>query len=70
MPGLDGLGLAAKVKVARPDLPVLMISGYGGHDLSRRGLVASADRFLTKPFSRNDVLTRVRKLLDGCDRNP
>ncbi len=45
MPGLSGLDLARELRSCRPDLPVLIISGYAQTD----GIAPSFPR-LTKPF--------------------
>jgi PAS domain S-box-containing protein len=50
MPGLSGTELAAMIRASRPDLPVLIVSGYA--DLE--GLPADLPR-LTKPFRQADL---------------
>ena len=63
MPGMSGLDLLPRVKQARPDLPVLMITAYGGPDTRRIALERGADGFLTKPIDftalRAEIDTRV-----------
>ena len=64
MPGeLDGVGLARWVRAHRPDVPVLLTSGYDGkgwlgNDLSRDV------RLLQKPYTQDQVLRHIRRLLD------
>jgi signal transduction histidine kinase/ActR/RegA family two-component response regulator len=63
LPKLSGRALATQVRVQRPDLRVLFMSGYeniGTVDQPGPG----TDR-LQKPFSLNTLLERVRALLDG-----
>ena len=49
IPGMSGLDLRPIVKTRRPDLPVFMISAYGGADTVTTALACGADEFLTKP---------------------
>lgn len=60
MPGMTGPELIERVRVARPDLPVLLISGYAQDDLE------SDDPYLSKPFTPVQLVSRVRGVLDGA----
>lgn len=57
MPGLSGTQLAEEVRTLRPDLPVLLLSGYGGPQLEARAREAGVHRLLAKPLQR-DALAR------------
>jgi nitrogen-specific signal transduction histidine kinase/CheY-like chemotaxis protein len=50
MPELTGTQLAVSIKELRPDLPVIVASGYGGADLHRRALAAGACAVVNKPY--------------------
>jgi CheY-like chemotaxis protein len=50
MPHLTGTQLAVSIKELRPDLPVIVASGYGGADLYRRALAAGARAVVNKPY--------------------
>jgi CheY-like chemotaxis protein len=58
MPGLSGTQLAEQLAEDRPDLPVLYMSGFAGHDLLERG-----EAFLAKPFLADDLLAAVESLV-------
>ncbi len=61
MPGpVDGLGLAAYVRLHRPDLKVIITSGHAGPDHAA-GL---ADAFLSKPYELGAIVARIRTLTD------
>jgi CheY-like chemotaxis protein len=60
MPGLSGTDLALILAAERPDLPVLIVSGYADLD----GLPADLPR-LTKPFRQADLAAAVEKLRSG-----
>jgi PAS domain S-box-containing protein len=68
MPHLTGSQLAASAQFLRPELPVLIITGYGAE--LRDGHVAGDEpAVLTKPYSLRDLSAAVRALLDGA-RSP
>ena len=50
MPGMSGLELLPKVKAARPDVPVIMITAYGDTETKRKALEGGAEALLTKPI--------------------
>lgn len=59
MPYMGGVELAKQLRARRLTLKLICISGYpGGHDGE---LVTD---FLAKPFSREDLLSKVREVLD------
>ena len=60
MPGeLDGIGLARKVAVLRPQLPILLTTGY-----SEAAIAASAEglRLLAKPYRLEDLAAELDML--------
>lgn len=62
LPGMDGRTLVERLRGARCNVPVLMLTAL--HDVSYRvaGLDAGADDYLTKPFSFEELLARLRAL--------
>jgi DNA-binding response OmpR family regulator len=75
LPDRDGLELLARVRgtdgaMARvdPDLPVLLLTGRTA-DLDRlRGFQRGCDDYVTKPFSYQELLARIRALLRRSTR--
>jgi CheY-like chemotaxis protein len=63
MPGMSGLNLLPKVRAARPDVPVIMITAYGDAETKRKVLEGGAEALFTKPIDfgvlRNDIEARV-----------
>lgn len=63
MPGMSGLELLPKVKAARPDVPVIMITAYGDPETKRKALDGGAEALLDKPIDfallRNQIDLRV-----------
>jgi len=66
MPGMGGRELADEIARIRPGLPVLFMSGYTNDEIIRRGLVSPGVPFLQKPFSPEDLATKVREVLDAA----
>lgn len=64
MPGLSGREVAERLRLARPGLATVFISGYTADEVVRRGIVDGEHVFLPKPFT-PDALTRlVAEVLD------
>jgi len=59
MPGMDGHALAQHVHKSRPELPVLLITGYTGPTEDVRDLP-----LLTKPFSQAEIAAALRSLFE------
>ena len=66
MPGLGGLDLIRAMRALRPDIRVLLMSGYTDDEMTRRGILTPELTFLPKPFDVNDLLQRVREVLDAA----
>ena len=67
MPRLDGSGLIRALRAARPDLPVVVMTGYapsGGAAAFWRDGEAPVSLFV-KPIDMDAVLAELRKLLPG-----
>jgi PAS domain S-box-containing protein len=60
MPGMDGVTLAERMRVAQPDLPVLFITGHVGTEVSSR--LPSDAAVLRKPFRALDLVSSVARL--------
>lgn len=62
LPGLSGLELAEAARVSRPDLPILLITGYVGKSLGTLRPVGDME-VLRKPFTLDELAARVQMLL-------
>jgi DNA-binding response OmpR family regulator len=63
LPGCDGLDVLKELRVAKPDLRVIMLTARGGIDDRVEGLDAGAVDYVTKPFSFDELAARVRAQL-------
>jgi CheY-like chemotaxis protein len=64
MPGMDGMDLARQAHQLRPDLPVLIITGFAHSD--RLNNLPHGFALLRKPFRREDLLAAVTRLLSAA----
>ncbi|PRQ07794.1 hybrid sensor histidine kinase/response regulator [Enhygromyxa salina] len=62
MPGLDGLELLAKIRERRPDIPVIISSGYAQDEGSRQLSALGIDAILQKPWAPRDLVHLVGEL--------
>ena len=65
MPGPSGVDLAEQLKAIRDDVRVLFMSGYTDNAIVRNGLLAEGAAFLQKPFTPEELLRKVRQVLDA-----
>jgi two-component system cell cycle response regulator CpdR len=63
MPGLDGVALAKRAVAASPRLRIVLMSGFAGGVERARTIKGAAVRFLSKPFTLEQVRSEVRAAL-------
>lgn len=59
MPNLDGVGLSRRIRQSS-EIPIIVLSVRGQDRSKVEALDAGADDYVTKPFSTNELLARVR----------
>jgi two-component system nitrogen regulation response regulator NtrX len=64
LPGIDGIQTLEEIKVLKPDLPVIMISGHGNIELAVKATRMGAYDFLEKPLSLERVLLVAKRALE------
>ncbi len=69
MPDMDGWEVCKAIKETTPDLPISILSACGSEDDIKRSLAAGADRHLTKPIVRDEILSTVHDLLKDFKHN-
>ncbi|MGZ8398502.1 MAG: response regulator [Gemmatimonadales bacterium] len=70
LPEMNGPELGRRMRAARPDVPVLYMSGYPGLEVAERGLIAPDAPFIEKPFTAAALAQAVRALLTGVGPSP
>ena len=63
LPKMDGFELCKEIRAANPAIPILMLTALGSTDDKLDGFDAGADDYLTKPFSIDELLARLRAAL-------
>jgi two-component system response regulator MprA len=63
MPGVDGLGVARRLRGRGDPTPILMLTARDAVPDRVAGLEAGADDYLVKPFALDELIARVRALL-------
>jgi YesN/AraC family two-component response regulator len=65
MPGMSLSSLIAGLDAVQPNSKTLIMSGYTGEAVVRRGISESDIPFLQKPFTGHTLLSKVREVLDA-----
>ncbi|MGH3672948.1 MAG: response regulator transcription factor [Pseudonocardiaceae bacterium] len=63
LPDCDGFTLARQLRAAHDQLPVLFLTARDGVDDRIAGLTAGGDDYVTKPFSLEELVLRLRAIL-------
>ncbi|MFC3227775.1 response regulator transcription factor CtrA [Marinibaculum pumilum] len=63
LPDLNGYDVLRRLRSARIDTPVLILSGMSEPDKKVKGLGYGADDYLTKPFNKDELVARVRAIV-------
>jgi CheY-like chemotaxis protein len=68
MPELNGVEVAKAVTARRPHLPVIFMSGYTEETIAYHGVQTDVHVFMAKPFMTDELLRKVREVLDAAKR--
>jgi two-component system OmpR family response regulator len=63
LPGLSGHEVCRRIRVDGLEMPVVMLTALGEEAQVVRGLNLGADDYVTKPFSLDEVVARIRAVL-------
>ena len=68
MPDLLGTEFASEIRRLRPDIPIILMSGYGGPQLATRAAAIGINEVLRKPLQRRDLAESLARVLEfGAD---
>ena len=63
LPDFDGLEVMRRIRTETPDVPVIFLTAKDALDDRIGGLTAGGDDYVTKPFSLEEVVARLRALM-------
>lgn len=62
MPGQDGFEMIKRARKIRPEMPILMMTGYLTAETIEAGRRAGADNCIAKPFTPEELIQAVKKI--------
>lgn len=62
LPDMDGIGFIRSCSEVAPHSAIVLMSGFGSHDIALEGIRAGARDYISKPFTFDELLLVVRKL--------
>jgi CheY-like chemotaxis protein len=65
MPGMSGSEVYENLRKIKPDIKVLLSSGYSINGHAQEILDRGCNGFIQKPFTLNDLSRKLREVLDG-----
>jgi len=68
--GEDGLRMLRYIRERLPNVPVLLITGWGSIELAVQGMKAGANDFITKPWQNNHLVQSVRTAIKLAGGTP
>jgi len=70
LPDMDGFDVVRKLRIAQIKTPILVLSGLSKTEDKVKGLGFGADDYLTKPFSKNELLARIHAIIRRSHGHP
>ncbi|NWH03781.1 response regulator [Desulfobacter latus] len=64
MPEMNGRDLAKNLRLLYPNLNLLFMSGYTANVIAHHGVLDEGVQFIQKPFAKQDLVIKVREVLD------
>ncbi len=65
MPGMSGKELWDQIRVIKPEIRVVYMSGYPADVISRQGVLDSGVHFIQKPFSTTDLGKKLQSVMES-----
>ena len=63
LPDMHGYEVLKKLRLAKVDTPILILSGMSEPDSKVKGLGFGADDYLTKPFNKDELVARIHAIV-------
>lgn len=68
MPGLSGLDILSAVKKFQMEIPVIVITAFGGEQVYRRSIARGADGYLEKPIHFHKLRNLIQELVSPKEK--
>ena len=68
MPNLTGDQLSVKMRSVRPDIPIIICTGYSERINDEKAKKLGINGFLSKPMIKSDLVKTIREVLDDSDK--
>ncbi len=66
MPRMDGIEVLENIKKRKPEIPVIVYTGYGSITSAVEAMRKGAFDYLNKPFSPQQLKSNIKKALEGA----
>jgi DNA-binding NtrC family response regulator len=70
LPDIDGMEIIRQIKVRKPEIEVIVITGYGTPATAVKAMKLGAHDFLPKPFTEGQIKTAINEALAGYKQKP
>ena len=68
MPEMTGLELSRQILAKRPDLPIMLTTGYLHSDAQKNAQESGVRCVVTKPFDVKEMIAKIRQIAPGLRR--
>ncbi len=65
--GRQGIEMLRKVRILRPDMPVILITAWGTVPMAVEAMSLGAGDYITKPWNNKDLIAKIRGALAGAE---
>jgi DNA-binding response OmpR family regulator len=69
MPKKDGFSVAREIRKNDPDIPIIFLTAKSDKEDKLEGFESGADDYLTKPFSMEELLMRIKAIIKRTQHN-
>jgi CheY-like chemotaxis protein len=59
MPKQNGLEVTREIKRVRPDIKIIIVTGYASPEIAQEAISVGADDYIPKPFASKEILDKV-----------
>ncbi len=64
MPGLDGIGFSEQVLTLRPEIPIILMTAYGGVEEAVKSMKTGVFNYILKPFNLDELILNIKKAIE------